>query len=116
MVENCFGTMALPLSVALNVKVNGKTHLVPMATEEPSVVAAVSATSKLIAANGGFVAEEPPSSMVAQIQVLECEDLEAAAAELLAKKDEVISAANEFCPGMVKRGGGAKDVEARVLK
>src|SRR5438093_2222768 len=42
MIENAIGTFALPLGLGLNVVVNGHDYLVPMAVEEPSVVAAQS--------------------------------------------------------------------------
>ena len=68
-VENVLGTYALPYGVALNVRVNGHDHVVPMVIEEPSVVAAASNAAKMVRAGGGFVAEVDPPLMIAQIQV-----------------------------------------------
>jgi len=116
MVENCFGTIALPLALALHVRVNQREPVaVPMAGEEPSVVAAVSGVSKLISTHGGFQAEAPRSNMVAQIQVLECPDWDASCAAVTEATERIMETANTFCAGMVKRGGGAKGIEVRRL-
>src|SRR4051812_42101228 len=77
-VENVLGTYALPYGVALNVRVNGKDHVVPMVVEEPSVVAAASNAAKMVRAGGGFEAEIDPPRMISQIQLIEVDDLEGA--------------------------------------
>src|SRR5579864_9618936 len=67
-VENVLGTYALPYGVALNVRVNGKDHVVPMVVEEPSVVAAASNAAKMVRGSGGFTADADPPLMIAQVQ------------------------------------------------
>src|SRR5687768_3582529 len=69
MIENAVGTFSLPLGLGLNMTVNGKDYLVPMAVEEPSVVAAVSFAAKIVRESGGFVAEADESMMIGQVQV-----------------------------------------------
>ena len=115
MIENAVGTFSLPLGLGLNMRVNGRDVIVPMAVEEPSVVAAVSFAAKIVREAGGFSAEADDSLMIAQIQVTRYGDPEIARARLLAAKDHLLALANSFHPQMERRGGGAKDVEVRVL-
>jgi hydroxymethylglutaryl-CoA reductase len=115
MVENAVGVLAVPFGVALNVVVNGVEYVVPMATEEPSVIAAVSHAAKRVRAGGGFVAEADASLMAAQIQLSCVPDPVAGIARLLDKRAEILARANEVVPGLVQRGGGARELEARDL-
>ncbi len=115
MIENAVGTFHLPLGLGLNMMVNGKDYIVPMAVEEPSVVAAVSFAAKIVREAGGFAADADDSLMIGQIQVTGYGDPTVASQEILAHKEEILALANSFHPAMVRRGGGAKDVEVRVL-
>ena len=114
-VENVLGTYALPYGVALNVRVNGHDYVVPMVVEEPSVVAAASNASKMIRQGGGFMAEIDPPLMISQIQLTEVVDVPAAMRALLASKADILVRADRSIPGLVARGGGARDVEVRAL-
>jgi hydroxymethylglutaryl-CoA reductase len=114
-VENVLGTYALPYGVALNVRVNGHDHVVPMVIEEPSVVAAASNAAKMVRAGGGFVAEMDPPMMIAQIEVRALTDAAAAAERVRHNAPEILALADEAVPGLVSRGGGARHIEARVL-
>lgn len=115
MIENAVGVFSLPLGLGLNLAVNGRDYVVPMAVEEPSVVAAVSFASKIVREAGGFTAEADPSMMIGQVQVTRYGDPAAASEKILAAKDQILALANSFHPEMVRRGGGARDVEVRVL-
>lgn len=115
MIENAVGTFSLPLGLGLNMRVNGRDHLVPMVVEEPSVVAAVSFASKIVREAGGFTAEADASLMIGQVQVTRYGDPTEATEKILAAREEILALANSFHPAMVRRGGGAKDVEVRVL-
>jgi hydroxymethylglutaryl-CoA reductase len=115
MIENAVGTFSLPLGLGLNMKVNGRDHLVPMAVEEPSVVAAVSFAAKIVREAGGFTAEADDSLMIGQVQVTRYGDPTEATDKILEAKEQILALANSFHPAMVRRGGGAKDVEVRVL-
>ncbi len=115
MIENAVGTFSLPLGLGLNLTVNGRDYIVPMAVEEPSVVAAVSFANKIVREAGGFTAEADDSLMYGQVQVTRYGDPEEATKKLLAHKEQLLALANSFHPQMVQRGGGAKDVEVRVL-
>ena len=115
MIENALGTFSLPLGLGLNLTVNGKDYLVPMAVEEPSVVAAVSFANKIVRESGGFTGEADGSMMIGQIQVTRYGDPSEASEKILAHKEQILALANSFHPQMLKRGGGAKDVEVRVL-
>ena len=113
MIENVVGTFGLPLGIACNFLVNGRDYLVPMAIEEPSVLAAVSNSAKVIREGGGFEAETSAPVMIGQIQILDVEDLEAAREALTAHKEELIEAANCCDKVIVDLGGGARDIEIR---
>ncbi|WP_163998389.1 hydroxymethylglutaryl-CoA reductase, degradative [Pyxidicoccus caerfyrddinensis] len=115
MIENAVGTFSLPLGLGLNMQVNGRDYLVPMAVEEPSVVAAVSFAAKIVREAGGFTAEADESVMIGQIQVTRYGDPTVATENILAHKEQILALANSFHPSMVARGGGARDVEVRVL-
>ncbi|MCD6229374.1 MAG: hydroxymethylglutaryl-CoA reductase, degradative [Candidatus Diapherotrites archaeon] len=116
MVENVIGSMEIPLGIAVNFKVNGKDYLVPMATEEPSVIAAASNAAKLARGSGGFSAETTGCVMRGQIQVVGSPDAESAKQKLLDKKGEILEMANQKDPMLVKYGGGAKDLEVHVIE
>ncbi|MCI0579775.1 MAG: hydroxymethylglutaryl-CoA reductase, degradative [Chloroflexi bacterium] len=111
MIENAIGTFALPLGVAANFLVNGRDVLVPMAVEEPSVLAAVSHAAKLARAGGGFQAETTEPIMIGQVQVLDMPDLVTAVQAVQANKQRLMDAADESSHNIVRRGGGARDVE-----
>ena len=113
-VENVLGTYALPYGVALNVRVNGHDHVVPMVTEEPSVVAAASNAAKMVRSSGGFVAEVDPPLMVAQIQLTEVRDAELAARQDIGEHaNEIMKLAERAISGLLARGGGVRAVEPR---
>ena len=114
-VENVLGTYALPYGVALNVRVNGRDHVVPMVIEEPSVVAAASNAARMVRESGGFVAEADPPHMIAQVQLHSVPDAAAAAARVLAEADAIAKLADQAIPGLLARGGGTRGVEARAL-
>jgi hydroxymethylglutaryl-CoA reductase len=115
MVENAIGTFALPLGVALYLRVNERDFLAPMATEEPSVVAAASHACKRVRAAGGFVASVDEPRMIAQIAVHEVSDAAAAAMRIREARLELCAMANAALPSLCVRGGGARDVVARDL-
>ena len=115
MVENCIGVIRLPIGLGLNFQVNGRDYVVPMAVEEPSVVAAASNMAKLIRASGGFAAGASESLMIAQVQVLAIDDPHWSSNAIEAAADRILHAANERHPNMVARGGGAKALEVRLL-
>jgi len=115
MIENVIGTLEVPLGVATNFVINGRDFLVPMATEESSVVAAASNAAKMAGANGGFKASSTDPVMIGQIQVLDVPDIKSAKERVLENKKEILSLANDQDPILVKLGGGAKDLEVREL-
>lgn len=115
MAENVVGLYALPLGVATNFSINGHDVLVPMAIEEPSVIAGASLAARLVRDGGGFVASADAPLMIGQIQVLDLSDLQAARSRLLKARERLLALANEQDPVMVKLGGGARDVEVRVI-
>ncbi|MEE9223205.1 MAG: hydroxymethylglutaryl-CoA reductase, degradative [Thermoplasmata archaeon] len=115
MIENVIGTMPLPLGIAVNFQINQKDYLIPMALEEPSVVAAASNAAKMAREKGGFTTESTPPVMIGQIQLTNIENAEDAKRTILENKEEILKMANERDPILLKVGGGAKDVEARVL-
>lgn len=115
MVENVIGRLQVPLGVATNVMVNGKEYFVPMATEEPSVIAAASNASRFVSARGGVFASNTGPFMIAQMQIIGVVNPYYVKTILLEHKEKIVSFANEQDPVLVGLGGGAKDVEVRVL-
>ena len=115
MIENVIGVMPLPLGIATNFTINGKDYLIPMAIEEPSVVAAASNAAKVARAAGGFHAQSTAPVMIGQVQILHVPDPAAARLRILDQKEELLAAANAKDPVLVKFGGGAKDLEVRLL-
>lgn len=113
--ENTIGVYALPLGVALNFVINGRDTLVPMVTEEPSVIAAAGNAARLARASGGFAADADPSCMIAQVQLVDVAEPEAACRRIEQARDRILARIDEIEPGMARRGGGARGVEARVV-
>jgi len=115
MVENVIGLFQVPLGVATNFVIDGKEVLIPMATEEPSVIAAASNGAKMAREGGGFVTSSTGPVMRAQIQATGIGDPFAARQAILLHKDELTRMANEKDPMLVKYGGGVKDIEVYVI-
>lgn len=115
MIENVIGKFELPLGVATNFTVNGRDYLVPMAVEEPSVVAAASYMAKIARAGGGFTASSTMPIMRAQIQVVDVQDPHGARARILACREELLEMANSRDTVLVNLGGGCKDIEVHVF-
>jgi len=113
-VENVVGIYALPLGVGLNFRVNGRDVLVPMAVEEPSVIAAASNAARMVREGGGFLAEADEPVMTAQIEVVGVEDPEGAEVRLQAATQELLALAHATLPRLADRGGGAREVEVRT--
>lgn len=115
MIENVIGTFQLPLGLGLNFLINGKDYVVPMAVEEASIVASSSHIARIVRQAGGFTATSTERIMIGQIQVVGCEDFSKAKETLLKEKEMLIKAANDAYPSIVARGGGAKDLDVRIL-
>jgi hydroxymethylglutaryl-CoA reductase len=115
MIENVVGTMSLPLGIAVNFQVNGRDYLVPMAIEEPSVVAAASNAAKMARDRGGFTASTTEPVMIGQVQIVDVPDPHGAKMSVLHHRQKILEMCNEKDPILVKFGGGARDVEARVI-
>ncbi|MGI0151180.1 MAG: hydroxymethylglutaryl-CoA reductase, degradative, partial [Thermoplasmata archaeon] len=115
MIENVVGVFPSPLGVATHFRVNGRDYLVPMAIEEPSVVAAASNSAKVARRGGGFTARTTEPIMIGQVQILEVHDPEAARMRILAERSHLLEQANAKDPMLVKFGGGARDLEVRVV-
>ncbi|MHA1863522.1 MAG: hydroxymethylglutaryl-CoA reductase, degradative [Candidatus Thorarchaeota archaeon] len=115
MIENVVGAMTLPLGIATNFKVNGQDYLIPMAIEEPSVVAAASNAARMARNLGGFTATDTGPVMIAQIQTVEVPTPFAAKDKILEVKDELLELANKQDPILIKFGGGARDIRVRII-
>jgi hydroxymethylglutaryl-CoA reductase len=113
MIENVIGLHSLPLGIAQNFVVNDRQVLVPMAIEEPSVVAGASFMAKLVRSGGGFSAKTSPPEMIGQMQILNLADLDAAQDALLAEKHHLLSEAGKVDPVLQELGGGPRDIEVR---
>jgi len=115
MIENVLGTFELPLGVAVNFLINGKDYLIPMTIEESSVVAAASNAAKIARIKGGFTTECSQPLMIGQMQLLKLDDVVGAAQNIMDHKKELLQLANAQDKVLVDFGGGAKDLEVRML-
>jgi len=115
MIENVVGTYALPLAIAPNFLINGREYLIPMAVEEPSVVAAASYMARIVRDAGGFHTCSTEPVMIGQMQVLDVPDPWAARFDLLCQKQRLLDLANQVDPVIVSLQGGARDLEVRVF-
>ncbi|MHA1292343.1 MAG: hydroxymethylglutaryl-CoA reductase, degradative [Promethearchaeota archaeon] len=115
LIENVFASFQLPLGIACNFKINGKDYLIPMVTEEPSVIAAASNAAKIARKHGGFHSYDVKSIMIGQIQLIDFKDNIEVVEKVLDNKEEIIKIANEKDPKLVSLGGGAFDIQIRAL-
>ena len=115
MIENAVGVYGMPLGIARNFLINGREVLVPMAIEEPSVVAGASFMAKLARAGGGFIATTTAPEMIGQLQLLDIADPAAAKASVLAHKQELLELAGKEHPTLSRFGVGPRDIEMRKI-
>jgi hydroxymethylglutaryl-CoA reductase len=115
MVENFIGVFPEPMGVGVNFQINGKDYLIPMATEEPSVIAAASYAAKMVRDGGGFHTSSTAPVMIGQIQVVKIKDAAIARNQVLDAKSDLLKKANDQDPVLNSFGGGAKDLDARVI-
>jgi hydroxymethylglutaryl-CoA reductase len=115
MIENVVGGYTYPLGIATNFRINGRDYLVPMALEEPSVVAAASNAAKMARVKGGFTVTNTGPVMIGQIQVVNVPNPDSAKAKLIERKADLLKKANDQDPMLVSLGGGAKDLNVKVL-
>jgi hydroxymethylglutaryl-CoA reductase len=115
MIENVVGSMPLPMGIAANFLIKGKDYLIPMAIEEPSVVAAASNAAKMAREKGGFQTSSTEPIMIGQIQLTDVYDPASAKFTILANKRRILDLANEKDPVLVNLGGGAKNLEVKVI-
>jgi hydroxymethylglutaryl-CoA reductase len=115
MIENVVGAFPLPLGIAMNFLINNKDYMIPMTIEEPSVVAAATYAAKMARKKAGFFTSSTDPVMIGQIQAVEIDDPFAAKMKILSAKEEILQKANDQDPMLVSVGGGAKDLEVKVI-
>ncbi|EGP8873494.1 hydroxymethylglutaryl-CoA reductase, degradative [Listeria monocytogenes] len=116
MIENTIGIYSLPLGLGMNMLLNDKCYVVPMAMEEPSVVAAQSAGAKLIGQNGGITGSATKRKMIGQIELISVSDIQVAKENIIANEEQLIAIANQAHPSLQKRGGGAVEIQVRTAQ
>ena len=115
MIENVIGIFELPLGIATNFLINGKDYLVPMVIEESSVVAAASNAARIARVKGGFHATTTEPLMIGQIQVLKIKNIDTAINAINREKKRLLEVANAQDKTLVSFGGGARDIEIRIV-
>ena len=115
MIENVLGIFELPLGIAVNFVINDKEYIIPMVTEESSVIAAASNAAKIASIKGGFKTECSEPLMIGQLQLIKVDDITDAVQKILNHKKQLLNLANEQDKVLVNFGGGAKDLEVRIL-
>jgi len=116
MVENVIGRFTLPMGVVLNFKINDKDYIIPMVSEEASVIAAASNAAKLARSSGGFYTSNTGSIMIAQIQIVGVKDVNYTRMVIYENKEKILKICNDKDPVLVKFGGGALDIDVRVIE
>ena len=115
LVENAVGGFTIPVGIATNLIVDGQDLIVPMATEESSVIAAVGNTARQCRDTGGFVTSISGTEMIAQVQLIKISDPWAARAKILERKSEIAQICDACDPVLVRLGGGFRDLEVRII-
>lgn len=116
LVENAIGGFTVPIGIATNMIVDGRDVLIPMATEESSVIAAVGNAARQCRDTGGFFTSISGTQMIAQIQMVKLPDPWSARAKILERKDEIAEICNGCDPVLVRLGGGFRDLEVRIIE
>lgn len=116
MIENVIGGITYPFAIAVNFLINNRDYIIPMVIEEPSVVAAASNAAKIARSKGGIQTSSTEPLMIGQIQLVNVKDPWSKKVLILEHKDELLRIANEQDPTLVSLGGGAKDLEVRVIE
>jgi hydroxymethylglutaryl-CoA reductase len=116
MIENVAGVYSLPLGIARHFRVNGRDVLVPMVIEEPSVVASASFMARLTLSGGGFFTSSSAPEMIGQMQILDLDDAPSARLQLLEHRAELLETASAIDPVLARLGGGARELEVRLLE
>ncbi len=116
MIENVIGSIPIPLGIGVNFQINNRDYIIPMATEEPSVIAAASYAAKIVRDSGGFHTSSTPPVMIGQIQTVNIKDPHAAKTKVLEAKQELLKKANDQDPMLNSVGGGAKDLDAKIIQ
>lgn len=116
MIENYITNHDLPLGIGMNFVIDGKETLVPMAIEEPSVVAAASNAAKMIKQSGGFTTDTSPRHMIGQVSLYDVPDIDQATATIKAHEADLIQAANQANPSILQFGGGARSIQVRFIE
>ena len=114
MIENVVGVFGLPLGLGLNFLIDGRDYVVPLAVEEPSIVAGLSGAARTARLSGGIVTTTTDPILIGQVQVTDLHDIEASRERLLENENEILNLANSLHPKMFARGGGAKGIEVRT--
>ena len=110
MAENTLSTFALPFGIAPNFLIDGKEIIVPMVTEEPSVIAACSYAAKLISRSGGFNTSVVNREMIGQTVFFNVDNVNFTIENITRNKEKILKMANNSHPSIVNRGGGARDI------
>ena len=116
MAENHIATFSLPFCVSTPIKINNKEYIIPMVTEEPSVVAALSNAGKIISKSGGFSTLVDSRLMIGQVILYDIKDINWAILDIIKNKEKILKLANESHPSIVKRGGGAIDIDTETFQ
>lgn len=111
MIENAIGIMSIPMGIATNFVINGREYVIPMAIEEPSVIAAVSKAAKIAKVRGGFMVEADDSLMIGQVQVVKLGNVKHATTKILRNKSQLLAIANSNSKSVV-----AIDLRVRLLR
>jgi len=109
-IENTISNYPLPLGVAPNFLINGVPYVVPMVTEESSVVAAAAAGAKFWLDRGGIQARVIETIKVGQVHFLWYGDPALLGAHEARLSDFLVESCREITCNMDERGGGIRRI------
>jgi len=118
LVESAVGYFYLPFSLAPGIRINDRFYpVIPLSTEETSVVAALTKNIMTVNKSGFIKASAEGLGYIGQIHFSNLNNLHHFETKLCQLKNDLIQKANEGpAKGMVKRSGGVKDIQLRFIQ
>ncbi len=115
-IENVIGYFQIPMGVAANFVIDGRSVAVPMAVEETSIVAAASKTAKWLREFGSIETEIIGRNIIGQIQIARVRNFANLQEWLEKEKNRLVDLSNvDVASGLKARGGGVTDITLRSV-
>ena len=109
--ENVISNFYLPYSVSPNFLINNKNYCIPLVTEESSVVAALSNSSKFWYDRGGFKSKVLSKIKTGQVHFKYDGNAESLEKFIIENEHRLIESADRITKKMRERGGGISNIK-----